>query len=128
MKFAMKASAVSAAEPMAKPLPVAAVVLPKESSASVRSRASSGSPPHLRDAARVIGNRAVSIGQEGDAEGREHTDRGEGDTVKAQLRIARVADGGAEHADGGDGKRNGDRIHAVNLWDIVECEHAQHAG
>ena len=37
------ARAVSAAEPMAKPLPMAAVVLPTESSASVRSRTSGGS-------------------------------------------------------------------------------------
>ena len=36
----MSASDVSTAEPMAKPLPVAAVVLPSESSASVRSRTS----------------------------------------------------------------------------------------
>ena len=32
------------AEPIAKPLPVAAVVLPRESRASVRSRTSSGKP------------------------------------------------------------------------------------
>ena len=41
---AMSASAVSAAEPMAKPLPVAAVVLPRESRESVRSRTSGGRP------------------------------------------------------------------------------------
>ena len=40
----ISASAVSAAEPIAKPLPVAAVVLPSESSASVLSRTISGSP------------------------------------------------------------------------------------
>ncbi len=42
-------------ELMAKPLPVAAVVLPRESSVSARSRTSSGRPAHLRDqAARVV--------------------------------------------------------------------------
>ena len=38
-----RARAVSAAEPMAKPLPMAAVVLPTASSVSVRSRTSAGS-------------------------------------------------------------------------------------
>ena len=41
---AMRARAVRTAEPIAKPFPVAAVVLPSESSASVRSRTSGGSP------------------------------------------------------------------------------------
>ena len=41
---ASSASAVSAAEPIAKPLPVAAVVLPSESSMSVRSRTNAGCP------------------------------------------------------------------------------------
>ena len=41
---ASRASPVNAAEPMAKPLPVAAVVLPKESSTSVRLRTSSPRP------------------------------------------------------------------------------------
>ena len=39
-----RARAVREAEPMAKPLPVAAVVLPRESRASVRSRTDSGRP------------------------------------------------------------------------------------
>ena len=39
-----KARAVSAAEPIANPLPIAAVVLPTESSLSVISRTSSGRP------------------------------------------------------------------------------------
>ena len=39
---ASKASAVNAAEPIANPLPVAAVVLPSESSISVRSLTSGG--------------------------------------------------------------------------------------
>jgi len=38
MKAPKRASATRAAEPMAKPLPMAAVVLPAESRASVRSR------------------------------------------------------------------------------------------
>jgi hypothetical protein len=38
-----RASETSAAEPMAKPLPMAAVVLPAASSASVLSRTSAGS-------------------------------------------------------------------------------------
>ena len=40
----IKASAVNAAEPIAKPLPVAAVVLPRESRASVLSRTVFSSP------------------------------------------------------------------------------------
>ena len=44
MKLASSAIAVSAAEPIANPLPVAAVVLPSESSASVRWRTSGGRP------------------------------------------------------------------------------------
>mmetsp|Transcript_618 Transcript_618/g.2016 ORF Transcript_618/g.2016 Transcript_618/m.2016 type:complete len:277 (-) Transcript_618:1515-2345(-) len=43
-KAAMRVRAVSTAEPMAKPLPVAAVVLPRASRRSVRSRTSSGTP------------------------------------------------------------------------------------
>ena len=42
MYAASNASAVKAAEPMANPLPVAAVVLPSESSASMRSRTCGG--------------------------------------------------------------------------------------
>ena len=41
---AIRARAVRAAEPMAKPLPVAAVVLPRESRASVRWRTSGARP------------------------------------------------------------------------------------
>ena len=41
---ARSARAVKAAEPMAKPLPVAAVVFPSESSMSVRSRTKLGWP------------------------------------------------------------------------------------
>ncbi len=41
---ANKAKPVKAAEPMAKPLPVAAVVLPNESRASVRLRTSGPNP------------------------------------------------------------------------------------
>ena len=44
MKAANRANAVKAAEPMANPLPIAAVVLPTASSLSVRLRTSSGSP------------------------------------------------------------------------------------
>ena len=42
--YEYKASATNAAEPMAKPLPVAAVVLPSESNASVRLRTSAPKP------------------------------------------------------------------------------------
>ena len=41
---AIKANAVNTAEPIAKPFPVAAVVLPKESKASVLSRTSGSIP------------------------------------------------------------------------------------
>ena len=55
MKAAKRASAVKAAEPIANPLPIAAVVLPTASSLSVRSRTSPGSsaisamPPALSE-------------------------------------------------------------------------------
>ena len=44
IKAAKRAKAVSAAEPMAKPLPMAAVVLPTASSLSVRLRTSLSKP------------------------------------------------------------------------------------
>ena len=45
IKAAKSANAVNAAEPMAKPLPIAAVVLPTASSLSVRLRTSLGNSP-----------------------------------------------------------------------------------
>ena len=65
MKAAVNASAVIAAEPMAKPLPVAAVVLPKLSRASVRSRTSSGRVRHFGDTAGVISHRTISVSPPG---------------------------------------------------------------
>ena len=55
----------SAAEPMAKPLPMAAVVLPTESSLSVMSRTPFVETAHLGDAAGVIRDRAVCIDRNG---------------------------------------------------------------
>ena len=68
---------------MAKPLPVAAVVLPRESSASVRSRTSSARPAHLGDAAGVVGHGAVGVGGQGDAQGGQHAHGGDADAVEA---------------------------------------------
>ena len=57
MKAAKSANAVKAAEPIANPLPIAAVVFPTASSLSVRSRTSFGShaisaiPPALSEIA-----------------------------------------------------------------------------
>ena len=47
---------MSAAEPMAKPLPIAAVVLPSESSRSVIFTNLGTRVRHLRDAAGVVGD------------------------------------------------------------------------
>ena len=75
--------AVKAADPIAKPFPVAAVVFPRLSSASVRSRTTGSRPAHFRVAAGVVGDRAVSVGGQGDTKGAEHTDGGDADAVEA---------------------------------------------
>ena len=77
-----------------------------------------GKACHLCNAARIVGHGAVGISGKGDAEGGEHTDRGEGNAVEAQLRVARIADRGAEvsdengDADDDDGQRRGEHAEA----------------
>jgi hypothetical protein len=73
LKAAKSARAVSAAEPMAKPLPMAAVVLPTASSLSVR-RGRPWAGGHFGDAAGVVGDRAVGVDRELDAGGGEHAE------------------------------------------------------
>ncbi len=67
---------------MAKALPVAAVVLPRESRASVRSRRTPAGR-HLGNAAGVIGHRAIGVSGEGDAQRGQHADAGNTDAVEA---------------------------------------------
>ena len=86
----MRPTEVSTAEPMAKPLPVAAVVLPMASRASVMSRTLLRQGlDHLGDAAGVVGDGAVGVGREGDAERREHAHGRDGDAVEAREGVAR---------------------------------------
>ncbi len=85
---------------MAKPLPVAAVVLPRESSASVRSRTLSAQAAHLRNAAGVVRHGAVSVRGQGDAQGGEHADGGDADAVEAPVEGFGEGTGGI-HNDGG---------------------------
>ena len=86
---ASSASAVSAAEPMAKPLPVAAVVLPERVEhvgALADERRLAG---HLGVAAGVVGDRAVRVGRERDAQRGEHADGGDADAVEAEQEVLR---------------------------------------
>ena len=101
VKLRNSASAVSAAEPMAKPLPIAAVVLPSESSASVSRRTSAGRPAISRDSAGVVGDRAVASTLTVIAVIGQHADRGQGDAVHPGAVVTR--DGhAAEHVGGHD--------------------------
>ena len=87
LKAEKSTSAVSAAEPMAKPLPMAAVVLPTASSLSVRARTSVGSCAHLGDAAGVVGDRAVGVDRELDSDRAQHSESGESDTVESGQKV-----------------------------------------
>ena len=97
---------VSTAEPMAKPLPVAAVVLPRASRSSVTLADTLGEVGHLGNAAGVIGDGAVGVSGEGHGEGREHAHGGDGNTV--------LAGQGGGSQDGGDNDDDGEaaRDHA----------------
>jgi hypothetical protein len=91
LKAAKSATTVSTAEPMAKPLPTAAVVLPTESSSSVMSRTSLPEAGHLRDAAGVVGDGAVGVDGHHDGGAGEHADGGEGDAVEAEVVVGHPA-------------------------------------
>ena len=62
---------------------------------------------HLGDAARVVGDGAVGVGGECDAEGREHTDGGDADAEHAVFAasegVVRAEDGGGDDEDGREG-------------------------
>jgi hypothetical protein len=47
-----------------------------------------GLPGHLGVAARVVGDRAVRVGRQRDAEGGEHADRGDADAVEAHEEVS----------------------------------------
>jgi hypothetical protein len=117
-----------AAEPMAKPLPMAAVVLPAASSASVRSRTCSPAAnvtgqaldtsgaklgsltelAHLGDATSVVADGAVAVDGEADGEGGEHAEGGHSDTVLGS-ELEGDADGNGEGEDGDDGGLHAER-------------------
>ena len=61
IKAENNANAVKAAEAIAKPFPIAAVVLPTASKVSVRSLTSLGKLCHFSDSSRVIRDWSVSI-------------------------------------------------------------------
>ena len=73
---------------MAKPLPVAAVVFPRESRASSHVLAQVG---HLRDTARVVGDGAVGVCGKGDPKGGEHAHRGQADAVEPHVKVGAAA-------------------------------------
>ena len=81
MKLANSASGGSAAEPMAKPLVTALVVLPTASRRH-HVRASRGTRRHLGDAGGVVADRAEGVLGDDDAGGGEHAHAGEGDEVE----------------------------------------------
>ena len=69
-------------------------------------------PAHLGIAAGIVGDRAVSVRGEGDAQRREHADRGDADAVKAQRHALRRHDMLHVEADGakvGEDNRHADR-------------------
>ena len=78
----MIARAASAAAPMAKPLPMAAVVLPSSSRLSVISRTSFSHLAHLGDAAGVVRDRAIGVDRHGDADGSQHAHGRDADAVE----------------------------------------------
>ena len=99
---------------MAKPLPVAAVVLPSESS-GVRARADLFvHAAHLCDAARIVRDRPVGIRREGDPQRGEHPHRGDADAEHPHLCAARSAGGkkGAQNGRGNDEHGRQRREHA----------------
>ena len=77
-----RARAVRAAEPIAKPLPIAAVVLPTASSLSVISRTVSIQTGHLSDTAGIIGNGTVSVNSNSHTGGGQHTYSCQRDTIQ----------------------------------------------
>jgi hypothetical protein len=82
MNAAKSASEVSAAEAMAKPLPVAAVVLPTASRMSVRWPHLGGKLAHLRDAARVVRDGAEGVDGQLHRRRRHHPRRGDRHAVQ----------------------------------------------
>ncbi len=68
------------------PSPMAAVVLPTESSLSVTLPHLFGQAGHLRDAARVVGDRAVGVDGDRHARGGQHAHRRHRDPVQARPR------------------------------------------
>ena len=97
------------AEPMAKPLVTALVVLPTASRLTmIRSGSPSNSPGHLGDAGGVVGDRAEGVLRDDDAGGGEHAHAGEGHQVEGELDVA-VAQPDADAERRGDGD---DRVDA----------------
>ncbi len=91
MYAASRARAVRAAEPMAKPLPVAAVVLPRAVELVGALAHFRGQTGHLGVAAGIVGDGAVGVGGQGDAQGGEHAHRGHADAEETHQRVLRAA-------------------------------------
>ena len=68
---------------MAKPFPMAAVVLPTASSPSVILRVFLAHGGHFGDAAGVVGDRSVGVDGHGDPDCAQHPDSGEAHAVEA---------------------------------------------
>ena len=114
MKLANRATAAMTAEPMAKPLVTALVVLPTASRLTmIRCGSPWNSPRHLGDAGGVVADRAEGVLGDDDAGGGEHAHAAEGDEVEGELQVAAAERQGDADGDG-DGDDGVDRaLHAA---------------
>ena len=90
MNDANSATAAMTAEPIAKPLVTALVVLPTASRLTmIALRLALELARHLGDAGRVVGDRTERVLGDDDAGGGEHAHAGESDQVERELRSCR---------------------------------------
>ena len=108
MKLANRATAAITADPMAKPLVTALVVLPTASRLTmIRSRLAVELAGHLGDAGGVVADRAERVLGDDHPGRREHAHAAQGDEVERELQVA-----AAEHERDADGDGDGDhRVH-----------------
>ena len=103
-------------KPMAKPLPMAAVVLPSESSRSVMARTSGPRPDISEMPPAFVGDRAVSVDRHGHSNGGQHTNTGDTDAVKTGEAEAGI------NSDTDNDNREHHRLHAYSeTADNIGC-------
>ena len=100
-----RARAVRAAEPMANPLPCAAVVFPIASRESVIARVFRPQPTHLANTARIVRDRPIRVYRHRHTDCRQHADRRYADPVQAS-RLKGSEDGNTNEKHG-----NARRLH-----------------